>query len=895
MVIYINGQAYDASPNQTILQVARGNDIYIPSLCYHEKVGAAGKCRVCVVEVEGARGLVTSCNTLCRDGMVVNTNSPSVKAAQKVVVDLILSSGIHDCLSCEQTGQCELQDVCYYLGIERPSYDMGTVEIDNDDSSEFIFVERSKCISCGRCVAGCNHTVVNEVLEFGQRGYQTKIVFDNNLPMGTSACVQCGECVQLCPVGAIIDKKSRGKGRPWQLEKIETVCPYCGVGCKVHLHVDKRTNTLVRVTGVEGSPANNGMLCVKGRYGYDFVNDPNRLRTPLIKEEGKFREASWEEAITLVANKFMEIKKEHGADSIGGLCSAKVTNEDNYVFMKFMRKEIGTNNVDHCARLCHSSTVAGLAATLGSGAMTNDIAGIHKADVIMIFGSDTSAAHPVISARIKQAVRHGKTKLIVVDPKRIVMSNYADIYAPIRPGTNVAVLNCLMQIIIKNDWHDKEFIENRTEDFDLLKEEVMKDKYSPEEVEKISNIPAKTLYDIAEMFGKAETASFFYAMGITQHSTGTENVMSVSNLQLLCGNLGKDGGGVNPLRGQSNVQGACDMGGLPNVYSGYQAVTNPQVREKFEKAWDCKLPDKVGLTLTDMMNEVDTGKIKCLYIMGENPVISDPDQNHIIHSLENLDFLVVQDIFMTETTEYADVILPATSYAEKSGHITNTERRVQRLNFALKAPGQARQDWEIIQMIASKMGGNWNYRSYQDIWAEVNETTPSYAGILWDRVGTTGIHWPCPTPEHPGTPVLHKGQFSRGLGLFKAIEYKYPKEMPDEEYPLILTTGRVLAQYHTGTMTRKTKGLNNIAKPMMMISVQDAEKLNITNSEKVKVSSRRGEIEIDAFVTKRIHPGVVYIPFHYHEAPANRLTIAALDPIAKIPEFKVCAVKVEKL
>lgn len=896
MVIYINGQACDASPDQTILQVARKNDIYVPSLCYHEKTGPAGKCRVCVVEVEGMRGLVTACNTYCKEGMVINTDSPAVREAQKVVVDLILSSGTHDCLACEKNGACELQDASYYLGIEHPSYNMGNAQIDNDDSSEFVFVEREKCISCGRCIAGCNTTVVNEVLDYGQRGFQTKIVFDNDLPMGTSSCVQCGECVQLCPVGCLVDKNAKGKGRPWQLKVVDTVCTYCGVGCKINLHVDTRTNKIVRVTGVEDAPANEGMLCVKGRYGFNFVNSPERLTTPLIKDtNGQFKEASWEEAIQLVAKKFLDIKKAHGSDSIAGLCSAKVTNEDNFAFMKFMRKEVGTNNVDHCARLCHASTVAGLATTLGSGAMTNDILGIKKADVIMIIGSDTSEAHPVISARIKHAVRYGNTKLIVIDPKQIKMADYASVYAPMRPGTDVAVLNSIMQVIIKNDWQDKEYIQSRTEDFEALKNEVMKDQYSPEQVSKLSNIPAETLYKIAEMFGKAETASVFYAMGITQHHVGTENVMSISNLQLLCGNIGKEGGGVNPLRGQSNVQGACDMGGLPNVYSGYQQVANPQVKEKFEKAWNATLSDKPGLPLTEMMNKAYEGSLKALYIMGENPVISDPNQAHIIHSLEKLDFMVVQDIFLTETAKMADVVLPATSFAEKTGHFVNTERRVQRINKAIKAPGLSKADWEIVQMIATKMGGNWNYKSEKDILLEINELTPSYGGILWDRIDVNGLQWPCPTPEHPGTPVLHKGNFARGLALFKAIEYKYPAEMPDDEYPLILTTGRILQHFHTGTMSRKTEGLNNIAKPMVMISVEDAEALGISNSELVRISSRRGEIETNAFVTKRIQKGVIYIPFHYHEAPANKLTIAALDPIAKIPELKVCAAKVTKI
>ena len=896
MKIYINGVACQAEPGQTVLQVAKDNGYYIPSLCYHPKTGPAGKCRVCIVSIEGMYGFQTSCNLPIKDGMKVTIDTEELKAHQRLVVDLLLSSGKHDCLSCEQNGNCELQDAAYYLGIERPSFDLAPKTLDIDESSEMVYVDRSKCIQCGRCIEGCNNTVVNEVINFSERGFDTRIAFDDNLPLGDSTCAQCGECVQLCPVGALLDKNPRGKGRPWDLEKVISVCPYCGVGCQLELHIDRRRNKIIRVTGVEDAHVNKGMLCVKGRYGMDFVSDEGRLTTPLIKDnDGEFQEATWEEAISLVAKKFLELKEKNGAESIAGLASAKVTNEDNYVFQKFMRREIGNNNVDHCARLCHSSTVAGLAASFGSGAMTNDINDIRKADVILVTGSDTTAAHPVISARIKKAVRDGKTKLIVIDPKKIRLADYAEIYTAQRPGSDVAVLNGIMQVIIKNGWEDKEFVANRCENFEAFIEEVMKDKYSPKSVEKISGVPAETLQQIAEMFAKAPVASIFYSMGITQHTTGTDNVKTVANLQMLCGNLGMPGGGVNPLRGQCNVQGACDMGGLPNVYPAYQKVDDPKVQEKFEKLYNRKLSTKPGLVVTEVTTAALDGKLKGLYIMGENPFLSDPDQHHVIRALEKMEFLVVQDIFLTETAQFADVVLPAKSFAEKTGHFTNTERRVQRVNEAVKAPGLAKEDWEIIQLIANAMGSDWNYQSVQEITTEINQVAPSYACITWDRVGANGLQWPCPTTEHPGTPYLHKDKFARGLGLFQAIEFKEPAELPDEEYPLILTTGRILEQFHTGTMTRKTPGLNNLGKPSVMISVTDAEKLGIKNSEMVKVKTRRGHIEIPAFVTKKIAVGTIYVPFHFVEAPANRLTINALDPVAKIPELKVCAAKVSKL
>ena len=527
--------------------------------------------------------------------------------------------------------------------------------------------------------------------------------------------------------------------------------------------------------------------------------------------------------------------------------------------------------------------------------MTNDIPGIKKADVILIIGSDTSAAHPVIAARIKQAVREGKSKLIVIDPKKIDIADYAEIYSAQRPGSDVAILNGIMQVILKNGWEDKEYIESRTEDFEECKKEVLKEKYNPANVEKISGVPANDIENIAQLIGTAKIASVYYAMGITQHTTGVDNVWTIANLQMLCGNVGIEGGGVNPLRGQSNVQGACDVGGLPNVYPGYQRVDDPEVREKFEKFWGKKLNPKKGLYLPEMIDGAYNKTVKALYIMGENPYLSDPDQQHVVKAFENTDFIVVQDIFLSETAEIADVVLPAAAALEEEGHFTNTERRVQRLKKAIDPPGEAKADWEIIQLIANAMGSDWNYSSAKDIFEEINLVTPQYGGITWDRIGRDGLQWPCPTEDHPGTPYLHKGTFARGKGKFKAISFKEPDELPDEEYPLIMTTGRLLEHYHTGTMTRKTEGLNKLAGPRVMISVEDAERLNISNSEVISIVTRRGEITAPAFVTKRMQKGVIYIPFHFAESPVNKLTNPAMDKIARIPELKVCAAKIKKV
>ncbi len=526
--------------------------------------------------------------------------------------------------------------------------------------------------------------------------------------------------------------------------------------------------------------------------------------------------------------------------------------------------------------------------------MTNDIKGIKDSDVALIIGSDTSEGHPVISARMKQAVLEGTLKIIVIDPKRIKMADFAEIYASHRPGTDVAVLNGMMHLILKNGWEDKEFIKERVEpeSFEALKAEVAK--FTPDYVEKISGIPAAQLEAIAELFGKAKVAGLYYAMGITQHTTGVDNVKSTANLQMLCGNMGVPGGGVNPLRGQSNVQGACDMGALPVVYTAYQPVNADAVHEKMEKFWGVELNKQPGTPMTVAFDKAYDGEMKAFYIMGENPMISDPDLHHIEKALEKVEFLVVQDIFLTETAQMADVVLPATTFAEKDGTFSNTERRVQRLYKAVDGPGQAKHDWEIHQLIANKMGLNWNYSKAEDIFDEMTQVTPSYAGMSYDRLGRAGLHWPCPTADHPGTPVLHIGKFAKGLGTMFAVPFREPAETPDEEYPVYLTTGRILQHFHTGTMSRKSAGLNRLAGPHAMISVEDAEALGIGNSGDVKVTTRRGTITTKAFITKRIPKGTAFVPFHFNEAPANLLTINALDPVAKIPEYKVCACRLEK-
>ena len=891
MNLTIDGRQVAADPGTTILAAARSVGIDIPTLCHDDRLEPFAACRLCLVEVEGARAPLVACATEVRDDMVVTTSTEEIDEQRRVLLDLLLSDHHNDCIVCDMAGGCRLQEMAYRYGVSETSYAGAKRSYEPREDTPFIAYDPGKCILCGRCVGICQQVQGCHVLDFAERGFDSLITTAFGRSMVDTPCEMCGNCVSACPTGALQDKLSRQQCRIWDAASVRSVCPFCGCGCSIDLHV--KDGRVVQVSSPVGVGAGEGNLCVKGRYGFQFIGHEDRLTQPLVRKDGELVPVSWDKALHLVASKLSAIRDEHGPDALAGFSSARCTNEENYLFQKLVRAVWGTQNVDHCARLCHASTVTGLRQSLGSGAMTNSFKDLEDAEAILIIGSNTSEAHPIAALHIKKAMRKG-AKLIVVDPRRVDMARRADYHLQLLSGTNVAVVNGLMHVILEEGLTDATFIDERTEGFDELPELLAA--YTPAVVEEISGVPAETLREAARAFASAGKGAIFYSMGITQHSHGTDNVIALSNLALMTGNLGRAGVGVNPLRGQNNVQGACDMGALPNVYTGYQSVGDAAAQKKFGDAWGVTLPDKPGLTVTEAVDAMHAGTLRGLYVMGENPMLSDPDQTHVEEALRGLDFLVVQDIFLTETAQLADVVLPAASFAEKDGTFTNTERKVQRVRAAVPSPGEARQDWEIIAEIARRMGAQdgWDYRDVAQIVDEIRAVTPSYAGISLERLDDEGgLCWPCPDESHPGTPILHIGQFTRGKGKFFPIGYLPPAEVADADYPLTLTTGRMLEHYHTGTMTRRSDGLNELV-PTGFVEVHpdDADRLGVVDLQEVTVQTRRGTIQIPANVTARVRPGTVFVPFHFWESPANRLTNTARDPMAQIPEFKVCACRV---
>ncbi len=899
----LNNRECEAYGDETILQVAQRNGIEIPRLCYKEGYRADGNCRVCMVEIADERVLAPSCCRRPTEGMKVDSASERATRSQKIVLELLLADMPQQGRSPYHLDS-ELDYWTNKFGIHDPRFHQRQ-QVGPDLSHPAIAVNLDACIQCTRCVRACREEQVNDVIGFAFRGGKSRIVFDMADPMGESTCVACGECVQACPTGALMPAKNVGLVKPDK--KVESVCPYCGVGCLVTFNV--KDNRIQYVNGADG-PANKGRLCVKGRYGFDYVHHRDRLTKPLIRREdaGKtseliesakmheyFREASWDEALDFAAKGLQHIKDTRGSNALAGFGCAKGSNEEAYLVQKLVRTGFGTNNVDHCTRLCHASSVAALLETIGSGAVSNQVADGVAAEVIIVIGARPNDNHPVAATFMKNAAERG-SKLILIEPYISEMAFQASHTLQVRPSTDVLLLNAMMHTIITENLHNQTFIDEHTDGFDALKQTVLG--YAPEQVAPVCGIPPEKIKEVARLYATAKTAIIFWGMGISQHTHGTDNARCLISLALMTGQIGRPGTGLHPLRGQNNVQGASDMGLIPMVYPDYQSVIDPDVRARFEKFWGKPLNPDTGKTVVEIIHAIHNGDLHGLYIMGENPAMSDPNLHHAREALAKLKHCIVQDIFFTETCSYADVILPATAFPEKTGTFTNTDRRVQMGRQAIEAPGEAKQDLWIIQEIANRIGLNWKYRDAQDVFNEIRQAVPSMAGMTWERLEREdSLTYPLIHKTDAGEPILFQdGIFPTedGKGRFIPAEYIEAAELPDSNYPYIFITGRQLEHWHTGTMTRHSRVLDAIEPgPCVMINPKDLAKFNLETGDIIVIESRRGRISATTRSDTHILEGAVMMPFSFTEAAANLITNEKLDPYGKIPEFKFCAVRLK--
>ncbi|MDT8371238.1 MAG: formate dehydrogenase subunit alpha [Gammaproteobacteria bacterium] len=895
----LNGQTVEAYERDTLLDVAKQQGIDVPHLCYSDRQGADGNCRACVVEIEGERVLAPSCCRYPSEGMNVQTKSKRAVKSQKMVLELLKS----DVSEQPHTLHSELDYWASKLDVGLPRFE-ARHQPKTDASHPAITVNMDACIQCTRCLRACRDEQNNDVIGLAMRGTHSQIVFDLDDPMGESTCVACGECVEACPTGALMPANDVGMLVPDR--KVDSGCPFCGVGCQMTYNI--KDDKIIYVEGRDG-PANHGRLCVKGRYGFDYVHHPHRLTKPLIRRDDApksaefsmdpndvakiFREATWEEALDLAANGFNKIRDEQGPNALAGFGSAKGSNEEAYLFQKLVRTGFKTNNVDHCTRLCHASSVVALLECLGSGAVSNPVADVEKAEVIIIIGANPTVNHPVGATWMKNAIRKG-TKLILMDPRTTELSRQATHHLAFKPGSDVPMLNAIMHVIIEENLTDPEFITERTEGFDAMKAHLKA--YTPELMAPICGIPADTLRQIARLYATSQGSMILWGMGVSQHVHGTDNARCLISLALMTGQIGRPGSGLHPLRGQNNVQGASDMGLIPMVFPDYQPVNDEQAHAYFEELWGCELDNKPGLTVVEIMHAIHHKTLTGLYVQGENPAMSDPDANHARESMSELQHLVVQDIFLTETAYLADVVLPASAYSEKTATFTNTDRLVQLGRQAVPPPGDARQDLWIIQEMAKRLGLDWNYKDSADVFEEIRKAVPTMAGMTWQRLEQEGaIVYPCLKEGDPGQDVIFTETFEsdNGLGKFVPADIVPPAERPDEEYPFVLITGRMLEHWHTGSMTRRSNVLDAIEpEAVATINPISMDEMGIKPGQMITLSTRRGSISMIARADEAVPTGAVFMAFCYYEAAVNKLSNAALDPAAKIPEFKYCAVKI---
>jgi formate dehydrogenase major subunit len=905
----LDGQQVEARPGETIWQVAQRLGTSIPHLCHRDEPGYRpdGNCRACMVEIEGERVLAAACIRRPAIGMKVRTASERAAKARALVLELLVADQPVRETSHDPTSSFWRQaDAAGVTTSRFPA----VARWATDASHPAMRVNLDACIHCGLCVRACREVQVNDVIGMAYRNAGAKVAFDFDDPMGASTCVACGECVQACPTGALMPAAYLDENQTrsaWPDRRADSLCAYCGVGCQVAYHV--KDERIVYAEGRNG-PANRNRLCVKGRFGFDYIHHPHRLTKPLVRlpqaaKHAKdqvdpanpwthFREASWEEALDAAARGLMRLRQAHGPKALAGFGSAKGSNEEAYLFQKLVRTGFGSNNVDHCTRLCHASSVAALMEGLNSGAVTAPFSAALDAEVILVIGANPAVNHPVAATFIKNAVKERGAKLIVIDPRRQQLSRHAHRHLAFKPGSDVAMLNAMLHAIIEEGLADERYIADRTEGFEALKESLRD--FPPERMAEVCGIDAPTLREVARLYARSRASIIFWGMGISQHVHGTDNARCLIALALVTGQIGRPGTGLHPLRGQNNVQGASDAGLIPMVYPDYQSVEKPAIRELFEAAWQSSLDPARGLTVVEIMDAIHAGEIRGMHIEGENPAMSDPDLTHAREALAKLEHLVVQDLFLTETAFHADVILPASAFPEKAGTFTNTDRRVQLARPVLAPPGEARQDWWIIQEIARRMGLPWSYQGPREVFGEMAALMPSFRNITWERLERDGaVTYPVDGPDQPGHEILFHAGFPTESGRAHIVPAKMlpPDEVPDDAYPMVLSTGRVLEHWHTGSMTRRAGVLDALEpEAVALLAPRELTRLGIDPGDFARLETRRGAVEVRIRADRDVPDGMVFMPFCYAEAAANLLTNPALDPFGKIPEFKFCAARV---
>ncbi|MDH3940701.1 MAG: formate dehydrogenase subunit alpha [Xanthomonadales bacterium] len=898
VTLTVDGRPVTVTAGASVMRAAAEAGIKVPKLCATDSLDAFGSCRVCLVEIEGRKGYPASCTTEVEDGMVVHTQSRELDELRSNVVELYVSDHPLECDTCSANGDCELQDVAASLGVESSRYGMngaGHQQAARDDSNPYFAFDPSQCIVCYRCVRACDDIQGTFALTVDGRGFASKIVAGQAQSFMDSDCVSCGACVDHCPTEALIEKPVMQKGQPDR--SITTTCAYCGVGCS--FHAELKDGEVLRMVPDQQGQANEGHACIKGRFAFGYATHKDRITRPMIRENinDPWREVSWEEAFSYTAERFRAIQQEYGPDSIGGITSSRCTNEETYLVQKMVRAAFGNNNVDTCARVCHSPTGYGLKTTLGESAGTQAFNSVASADLVMVMGANPSDAHPVFASRLKRRLREG-AQLIVADPRRIELVSSAHIKADhhlaLRPGSNVAFINAMAHVVVTEGLEDAAFIEARCESgpYQKWREFISGEQNSPETTERITGIPASELRAAARLFATAPNAAIYYGLGVSEHSQGSTTVMGIANLAMATGNLGREGVGVNPLRGQNNVQGSCDMGSFPHELPGYRHISDASVRSLFEQEWNTQLRPEPGLRIPNMFDASISGNFKGLYVQGEDVAQSDPNTHHVEKALQSLECLVVQDIFLNETARFAHVLLPGSSFLEKNGTFTNAERRISMVRKAIE-PLAGLEDWEVTMALSNALGYPMNYGHPSEIMDEIARLTPTFQGVSYaklDRLGS--IQWPCNDEAPEGTPTMHVDEFVRGKGYFAITGFVPTDERATRKYPLLMTTGRILSQYNVGAQTRRTANSEFYAEDILEIHPFDAEERGISEGDWCGIVSRAGETVLRAVLTDRVQPGVVYTTFHFPSSGANVITTDNSDWATNCPEYKVTAVQV---